>query len=173
VVYASIVLFAIIEGEIYYSAMCAKAVKGDLAWLPVMLAGALGGSAGDQIWFYLLRGRIHWFDRFPRLAKYRERISLHVHAHETGMLLVSRFLPGLRTAVPVACAYANVRPLKFSLLNLTSALAWAGTIMLLVRGGSKTLSAAGLDAWWAPFVPALLIILFFQWLSRPSRRKKQ
>src|SRR5262245_41998841 len=118
--------------------MCAKAIAGDLPWLPVMLAGAVGGAAGDQIWFYLLRGRIHWFDRYPRLAKYRERISNHVHDHETAMLLVSRFLPGLRTAVPVACAYANVRPLKFSLLNLTSALAWAGTIMLLVRGGSRT-----------------------------------
>jgi membrane protein DedA with SNARE-associated domain len=170
VIYASIVIFAIIEGEIYYSAMCAKAIAGDLAWLPVMLAGALGGAAGDQIWFYLLRGRIHWFDRYPRLARYRERISNHVHDHETGMLLISRFLPGLRTAVPVACAYANVRPLKFSLLNLISALAWAGAIMLLVRGGSRTLGADALDAWWAPFVPAVLIIPFFRFLSRPSRR---
>ena len=101
-----------------------------------MVAGAIGGATGDQIWFYLLRGRIHWFDRYPRLAKYRDRISNHVHSHETAMILVSRFLPGLRTAIPVACAYANVRRLKFSLLNLASAFAWAGAIMLLVRGGS-------------------------------------
>jgi membrane protein DedA with SNARE-associated domain len=92
-----------------------------------------------------------------------------VHSHETGMLLVSRFLPGLRTAIPAACAYANVRPLKFSLLNLISAFAWAGSIMLLVRGGSRTLSAFGLDAWWGPFIPAAIVILFFRWLSRPSR----
>jgi membrane protein DedA with SNARE-associated domain len=170
VIYLSIFFFAIIEGEIYYSAMCAKVMAGDLAWFPVMAAGALGGAAGDQFWFYLLRGRIHWFDRYPRLARYRARISHRVHSHETGILLVSRFLPGLRTAIPAACAYANVNPVKFSLLNLVSAFSWAGAIMLLVRGGSRTLSAFGLDAWWGPFIPAAIVILFFRWLSRPSRR---
>jgi membrane protein DedA with SNARE-associated domain len=173
VIYLTIVFFAILEGESYYSAMCARTMTGDLAWFPVLVAGAVGGAAGDQFWFYLLRGRIHWFDRYPRLARYRARISNHVHSHETAILLVSRFLPGLRTAVPVACAYANVRPLKFSVLNLISAFAWAGTIMLLVRGGSQTLSAFGLDAWWGPFIPAALIILFFRWLaSRPSRHQQ-
>jgi membrane protein DedA with SNARE-associated domain len=173
VIYLSIFFFAIIEGEIYYSAMCAKAIAGDLPWVLVMVAGALGGATGDQFWFYLLRGRIHWVDRYPRLGKYRARISAHVHSHETAILLVSRFLPGLRTAVPVACAYANVRPIKFSVLNLMSAFAWAGGIMLLVRGGSRTLSALGLNAWWGPFIPAALIILFFRWLgSRPARDKQ-
>jgi membrane protein DedA with SNARE-associated domain len=172
VIYLSIFFFAIVEGEIYYSAMCARAIAGDLPWFPVMVAGALGGAAGDQFWFYLLRGRIHWIDRYPRLGRYRERISVHVHAHETGILLVSRFLPGLRTAVPIACAYANVRRLKYSVLNLISAFSWAGTIMLLVRGGSRTLVAFGLNAWWGPFLPAALIILFFRWLSLPTRRKR-
>jgi membrane protein DedA with SNARE-associated domain len=172
VIYLSIFLFAIIEGEIYYSTMCARVMAGDLPWFPVMVAGALGGAAGDQFWFYLLRKRIHWFDRYPRLAKYRSRISARMHSHETGILLVSRFLPGLRTAIPIACAYANVHPLKFSVLNLVSAFAWAGGIMLLVRGGSRTLSAFGLDAWWGPFIPAMIIILFFRWLSRPSRHAR-
>ena len=171
-IYLSIVFFAIIEGEIYYSAMCAKVMAGDLAWFPVMVAGALGGATGDQLWFYVLRGRIHWFDRYPRLARYRARISAHVHSHETAMILVSRFLPGLRTAIPVACAYANVRPVKFSLLNLVSAFAWAGAIMLFVRGGSRTLGAFGLNAWWGPSIPAAIVILFFRWLSRPSRRTR-
>jgi len=170
VIYLSIVFFAILEGEIYYSAMCARAMTGDLAWFPVLVAGAVGGATGDQLWFYVLRGRTHWIDRYPRLGTYRARISARVHSHETAMILVSRFLPGLRTAIPVACAYANVRPIKFSLLNLTSAFAWAGAIMLLVRGGTRTLSAFGFDAWWGPFIPAAIVILFFRWLSRPSRR---
>ena len=169
--YLAVFLFAIVEGEIYYAAMCARAVAGDLAWLPVLVAGACGGATGDQIWFYLLRGRIHWLDRFPRLARYRDVVSARVHSHETGILLVSRFLPGLRTAIPIACAYAGVRPVKFSLLNLASALAWASAIMLLVRGGSSTLLAFGVNAWWGPFVPAVLIVIFFRWLARSSHQK--
>jgi len=78
---------------------------------------------------------------FSHARKYRDRVIAHVHSHETALVLVSRFLPGLRTAIPVACAYAGVRPLKFSVLNLISAFAWAAAIMAFVKGGSSTLTA--------------------------------
>ena len=167
--YLTIFFFAIIEREIYYSAVCARAIAGSLHWFPVDVAGALSGAAGDQAWIYVLRGRIHWLDRYPWMARYRDRVSAQVRAHEAGILIVSRFLPGLRTAIPIACAYANVRPMKFSLLNLASAFAWAGAIMLMVKGGSKTLLAFGLKAWWGPFIPAVLVILVFRWLGRSRK----
>src|SRR5438477_7382189 len=167
--YVPIFVFAVLEGEIYYSKVCADAIAGQLFWLPVLTAGALGGATGDQLWFYILRGRIHWLDRYPRLGRFRDRVISHVHAHETGLVLVSRLLPGLRTAIPIACAYAGVRPLKFSLLNLVSALGWAASIMLLVRAGSKTLIAFGLDVWWGPLIPAAIVIIFLRWLGRPPR----
>jgi membrane-associated protein len=171
VLYLSIFGFAILEGEIFYSAMCARTVSGDLSWLAVIVAGALGGATGDQIWFYVLRGRIHWLDRFPSLGKYRDVVSHRVRAHETGMVLASRFLPGLRTAIPIACAYAGVRPVKFSALNVVSAFGWASAIMLLVRGGSMTLTAFGLHAWWGPFLPAAMLVVFVRWLAKAPRRK--
>jgi len=168
--YLLIYFFAVLEGEIYYSNVCAQAVRGQLFWPAVLVFGALGGATGDQIWFYLLRGRLHWLDRYPRLHRFHERVRVRVHSHETVMLLVSRFLPGLRTAIPIACAVANVRPLKFSVLNLISAFAWAAAIMGFVKSGSRTLAAIGVEAWWAPFIPAVVIILFFRWLGRPTRR---
>ena len=169
-VYFSIYLAPILEGEVYYTAVCARAVHGDLFWPAVVVCGALGGATGDQLWFYVLRGRIHWLDRYPRLAKYRDQVVDHVRAHEGGLVLASRFLPGLRTAIPVACAYAGTPALKFSLLNLISAFAWASAIMAFVKWSSATLSAIGLNAWWGPFVPAIIVILFVRWISRPTRR---
>jgi membrane protein DedA with SNARE-associated domain len=171
IVYLTVYLFAILEGEIYYSNAAAAAMAGRLYWLPVLVAGALGGATGDQLWFYVLRGRIHWLDRYPWMGRYRDRVSAHVHAHEALIILVSRFLPGLRTAIPIACAYAGVRRLKFSALNLVSAFAWAAAIMFFVKLGSTTLTAFGLRSWWGPFIPALLIIAFFRWLSRPPRHR--
>jgi membrane protein DedA with SNARE-associated domain len=89
------------------------------------------------------------------------------------MVLISRFPPGLRIAIPVACAYAGVRPIRFSALNLISGLAWAGAIMLvIVKLGPGALSALGVDAWWAPAIPALFVFLFFRWLSRPKRKTR-
>ena len=76
----------------------------EASWL-----GATGRSTGDNFWFYLLRGRVHWLDRYPKIKRFENRVSRHVHAHETLIILASRFLPGLRTAIPAACAVANVR----------------------------------------------------------------
>jgi membrane protein DedA with SNARE-associated domain len=169
-VYLSIFIAAIIEGEVYYIAMCVAACAGRLNWVGVWIAGALGGSAGDQFWFYLLRGRIHWLDRYPWLTRHRDAVVHRVKANQDLMVLISRFPPGLRIAIPVACAYAGVRPLRFSLLNLVSAFTWAGTIMLvIVKLGPGALNAIGLNAWWGPVIPAVLVFGFFRWLSRPRR----
>src|SRR5712692_4083891 len=130
--YIPIFVFAILEGEIYYISACVAASLGKLNWAGVVLAGALGGSTGDQLWFYVLRGRLDWLDRFPWLARHHAAVSARVKSNETRMLLASRFLPGLRVAIPVACAYARVKPVKFSVLNLVSAFGWAGSIMLIV-----------------------------------------
>src|SRR3954464_7277982 len=149
--------------------MCVAAAAGRLDWRGVLVAGALGGATGDNLWFYVLRGRLHWLDRFPWLPEKHASVRARVHAHETGIILACRFLPGLRTAIPIACAYANVRPLKFTALNLISAFAWAGAIMFFVKAGTATLSAFGLSAWWGPLIPAALVVLFFRWLGQPQR----
>jgi membrane protein DedA with SNARE-associated domain len=172
-VYLSIYIAAILEGEIYYIAMCVAAAAGKVNWLGVLIAGALGGSSGDQIWFYLLRGRIHWLDRYPWLRKHRDAVVDRVNANQTLMLLISRFPPGLRIAIPVACAYAGVPPLRFSVLNLVSGFAWASAIMIvIVKVGPGALSAFGLDYWWGPLIPAVLVFLFFRWLSRPAKHSR-
>ena len=172
-VYLSIFLFAILEGEIYYIAMCVAAGAGKLRWEGVLIAGALGGAAGDQFWFYLLRGRIHWLDRYPWLAKRRDAVVDRVKANQTLIVLLCRFLPGLRTAIPIACAYAGVLPFRFSALDLVSAFAWASAIMLVVvKLGPNALRAAGLEGWWGALVPAALVLVFFRWLGRPRRKRK-
>lgn len=166
-IYLSIFLFAILEGEIYYIAMCVAAGADKLRWEGVWIAGALGGSAGDQIWFHLLRGRIHWLDRYPWMGRRRDAVVDRVKSHQDLIVLLCRFLPGLRTAIPIACAYAGVPPLRFTVLDLISGFAWAGAIMLVVvKLGPNAMSAFGLKGWWGALVPAILVFLFFRWLGR-------
>ena len=137
-VYLPIFLFAILEGEIYYSTVCARAMAGELRWLPVLVAGALGGAAGDQLWFYLLRGRIHWLDRYPRLAQVpRRRQRARPCARERHGARRAASCPGCAPRSRSRAPTPAMRPLKFSALNLVSAFAWAGAIMLFVKGGSR------------------------------------
>jgi membrane protein DedA with SNARE-associated domain len=170
--YLSIYLAAIIEGEIYYIAMCVAAAAGRVQWEGVLIAGALGGATGDQFWFYLLRGRIHWLDRYPWMARHRDAVVHRVKDNQNLILVISRFLPGLRTAIPIACAYAKLRPLHFSSLNLVSAFLWASTIMLVVtKLGPGAMDRLGLHGWWGALVPAALVLLFFNWLGRPKKKR--
>jgi membrane protein DedA with SNARE-associated domain len=172
-IYLPIFVAAILEGEIYYITMCVAVAAGKLNWAGVLTAGALGGATGDQFWFYLLRGRIHWLDRYPWMARHRDAVVHRVKDNQNLILVISRFLPGLRTAIPIACAYGGVKPLHFSSLNLLSAFLWASAIMLVVtKIGPGAMERLGLHGWWGALVPAALVLLFFNWLGRPRKSRK-
>src|SRR5262245_27986498 len=144
---------------------------GRLSLLGVFVAAALGGSVGDQFFFYALRGRLRsWLMRFPRLAYRHERIVKRLQQHATALIVACRFLPGLRIAIPAACAYAGIPAFRFTAYNLIGSMAWAGAILSFVtRVGPVSLASLGLDAWWAPFLPPALIVAFFYWLGRCSK----
>jgi undecaprenyl-diphosphatase len=168
--YLVVFIAAIVEGEVVFVTASILVGKGDLHPLGVLIAGALGGSAGDQFWYYALRGRLQrWLQHFPRVARHQRAVVERVRKNSTAMVLACRFLPGLRVAIPAACAYAGVRPLRFTSLNLVSAFAWAAAIMSIVAwGGPRAMAWIGLKGWWALAVPGLMIVAFFRWLGKAS-----
>lgn len=165
--YLGIFTAAALEGEVIFISASVAVGLGKLNAAGVLIAGALGGSTGDQLAFHVLRGRLGWLSRMPRVARRHTAIVARVKRHETLIILLSRFLPGLRVAVAGACAYAGVHPLKFSLLNLVSAFAWASVLMTLTAYvGPAVMASLGLPRWAALVVPAALLGLFIFWLSR-------
>ncbi|PYV43843.1 MAG: hypothetical protein DMG06_09090 [Acidobacteria bacterium] len=168
--YLAVFIAAAVEGEVVFVAASVLVSLGRLDPLAVFVVAMLGGSAGDQFWFYALRGRLRpWLTRFPRLAQRQEQLVARVQGHGTLMVLACRFLPGLRIAIPAACAYAGIPAIRFTTLNLIGSSAWAAAILVTVtRIGPASFARFGLNAWWTPIVPALLIILFFRWLARGS-----
>jgi membrane protein DedA with SNARE-associated domain len=87
------------------------------------------------------------------------------------MVFAIRFAPGLRIALAAACAYANVAPLRFSLLNSLAAIVWAtGLLVIVAWAGPALLSKLGLSGWWGAVVPALIIVVLARLLGRAERR---
>lgn len=166
--YVGILVAAALEGEVVYSGAVVMVFLGRLNAFGVLFSGAVGGWAGDQFYFYAARGPLsNWLNRFSNIARRRRAIQDRMRRHATKFILAVRFLPGLRMAIPLACAYAGVTPFHFSGLSLLSAVAWAAAIMFIIRSlGPTSLSALGIKAWWAPLIPALIVIVFFKWLSR-------
>jgi membrane protein DedA with SNARE-associated domain len=166
--YLGILVAAAIEGEVVYVSAVVAASLGKLDAVGVLLSGSVGGWAGDQFWYYAARGPLSsWLNRFENIARRRRAIQNKMHRHATKLILGVRFLPGLRIAIPVACAYSGVKAIRFSGLSFISAFAWANAIMfMIVKLGPSSLSALGLKTWWAPVIPAVIVVLFFRWLSR-------
>jgi membrane protein DedA with SNARE-associated domain len=166
--YLLIFLSAAIEGEIVFVTASVLVALGRLDPLAVWLCGAAGGSLGDQFFFFALRGRLrHWMARFRTFRKRQDAVIARVRSHGDLLMLGCRFLPGLRVAIPAACAYAGVPAARFATLNFISALAWAGSILLAITWvGPAAAAAIGLRGLWGLLVPAVLIVLFFRWLAR-------
>ena len=86
------------------------------------------------------------------------------------MILACRFLPGLRIAIPVACAYAEVPPIRFAALDLISAIGWSGAVMLVVAwAGPQAVALFGLKGWWTLALPATIMLGFCWWIGRTVR----
>src|SRR5262249_37837362 len=115
--YLGVFVAAVIEGEVVFVAATVLVQIGRLDATGVFPAAALGGSVGDQLYFYVLRGRLGWLDRFPTWSRRRDLIIDKVRTNANTMILACRFLPGLRVAIPAACAYADVSPVRFTTLS--------------------------------------------------------
>ncbi len=174
--YLGIYLAAAIEGEVVFTAAAVMVAAGQLNGALVFVSAALGGASGDNFYYYIVRGALHghvrrWLARFPALARRHQAIVERVHHHQTPMILMCRFLPGLRVAIPTACAYADVRARRFTPLDLVSSFLWATLIMTVVAwGGPHVLERVGLHGWRAAVVPAVILLLFVWWLGRTTRK---
>ena len=166
--YAAIFVAAAVEGEIVFVAAAILAGLGRLNSSGVLIAGALGGSAGDQFYFYALRSTAGgWLSRIVSRIPRQQAALSRIRRRKGILIFACRFLPGLRIAIPAACACAGVPAAQFSILSLVGSFAWAATIVSVIAYAGP--QAIALKAWWAPVVPAALLLFFLYWLGRASK----
>lgn len=171
-VYLATAIAAAVEGELAYVAAAALVASGRLNPVWVVIAGTIGAAIGDQVYFYLFRGRLaRWIARFPSLEHSAVPLVALVRRRATMMVLLIRFVPGLRVALTAACVYVEVPPLKFSILNTITALVWAVVLLVLVAWfGPASLARLGLGGWKGALVMGVAVVVLLQLLSRFERR---
>jgi membrane protein DedA with SNARE-associated domain len=124
--YFAVLIAAFLEGEATLIAAGVMCGTGFLDWRLTILAAAIGGSAGDQIYFYAAHERAAWaIKKSKRLSRWYPKIQKFVLRHATVAVLLSRFAAGFRISIPLVCATAGMPAKKYSTLNLISAFAWA------------------------------------------------
>lgn len=123
--YLALFVGTFLEGEVFFILGGVAARQGLLD--PILMAlAALGGAfAGDNLFFFLGRFQgARLLARPWRLGRKVVAARCLVRRHAVPLMLLSRFLYGLRMVVPLACGTAGVPPWRFVLLNLVSALSW-------------------------------------------------
>lgn len=120
-----------LEGETFFILAGIAARKGLLNPYYVALTAMLGGFIGDQVFFALGRWRgaevFTWSSSIARRTVDARRL---IRRHAVVLILLSRFLYGLRIIIPLACGMAGIPAWRFVLLNFVSAMAWC-----LIFGG--------------------------------------
>jgi membrane protein DedA with SNARE-associated domain len=167
-VYVGIFIAAAVEGEMVFVAASVSVALGRLDFWGVLVAGALGGSTGDQFFFYAFRGPFkHLLDKYPRLERKRRAVGRLVESYAIPLASICRFLPGLRIAIPAACATTSIPGWLFSTISLCSAFGWAAGILWLIAGaGPNALNRLGVARYWGLGASALVVLGVFILLGR-------
>lgn len=103
--------------------------------LPVLIGVVvLAAVAGDQVGYLLGRkfGR-RWFKDDARIlkTKYLAETEVFFAKHGGWAIILARFVPVVRTYMPLVAGVANYNHRKFTLWNVAGALGWAASITLL------------------------------------------
>ncbi len=121
----------------------ALAAQGYWPWYGFCLAAAIPSAIGQEIYYFIgfrYGGRVlAWFPLRWQPAIDRTR-SLLVR-HEGKILALMRFAYGIRGPLPAVCGAAGIRPLKFLLFNLGTAIAWASVFTLIGYAFGATATA--------------------------------
>jgi undecaprenyl-diphosphatase len=141
----------------------AAAISGMSVW-PIMAVAVLGAVLGDFISFWLgqrfstrLRG-VWPFARRPELLAQAERFF---RRYGMASVAICRFLPVLRSTVPLVAGMVGMSRRRFLLANVLSAFVWAPVHVLPARYAGMSLDRLESGDW----QPAVLCLVAFAVLS--------
>jgi membrane protein DedA with SNARE-associated domain len=120
----------LLEGETILLAAGFAAHQGLLDWRLVVLIAFAGGTLGDQLAFLLGRWRGNaLIARFPALARRVPQVHRLLERFNVVLILMVRFLYGLRIAGPVIMGTSRIPLARFSILNMIAAALWAALVV--------------------------------------------
>lgn len=148
------------------------AANDGLSLYLVILAGALGGLAGDNV-FYFLGRRFGpgLADRFLHGERSRELYGWarrQIGIRGATIIVVGRFIPAGRTVTTFACGTTRFPYPRFLAADAVAACAWATYTALLGYAGGNQFR----DALWQPLLIGLAVALALGALAELVRRAR-
>ncbi|HLB14719.1 MAG TPA: DedA family protein [Burkholderiales bacterium] len=167
--YLAVFIGTLLEGETVLALAGLAAHRGYLALPWVIAVAALGGFLGDQIYFLVgRRNGARVLARFPRLAPGIERIERLLERYGAPIVVLVRFMYGLRAVGPIAISMTSMHWTRFAAFNALGATLWAtlvaslgyalGNALTLLLGDLRRIEAAVFAAVAVVGIAAVLIV---------------
>ena len=127
--YVAVFVGSLLEGETILILAGFAAHQGYLS-LPLTVGIAfVGGTLGDQIFYWL--GRLAGkplFNHLPHAAARARRVNALLVRFDAALIVGIRFMYGLRILGPIVIGTSDVQPWRFVIFNIIGAAVWAPLI---------------------------------------------
>jgi membrane protein DedA with SNARE-associated domain len=124
--YIVILLMTFFGGEEFLMLAGFLAHRGYLTFSLIVLCGFTGSLVADHLYFLLGRKKgIAFLNKHPSWQTRADRIGKLLQKHQNLVILLFRFVYGIRAVTPVLIGVSNVSSFKFLVLNAIGAITWA------------------------------------------------
>jgi membrane protein DedA with SNARE-associated domain len=124
--YFIIFFLTLLEGEsvLFVGGFAAHQGFLNLEW--VIVFAFVGSTLGDQFFFQLAKWKgASITSRFPVLARNYPRAQRLVQRFGSYIVLMARYMYGIRTPLVMICGAARMSTIRFTILNVLAAAIWA------------------------------------------------
>jgi len=126
--YWALLIGTFLEGETILIVAGALAGQGLLELPYVILSALAGGMAGDQLHFFIGRYKGQWIlSKFANQRERLEKVLRLVQRHRILLVLIFRFMYGLRTITSFTLGMTRMPIWLYAPLNAVGAAVWAAT----------------------------------------------
>ncbi|HJQ49481.1 MAG TPA: DedA family protein [Gaiellaceae bacterium] len=159
-------VFPLVPSEATVIAAAALAGTGDLVLSFVVVSGAAGAVIGDNLAYLLGRAGqgsvVRRLLRSPRWRSRMERGETLLRERSATVIVVSRFIPGGRTATMLSAGLLGLAWRRFLVFDLAAGVIWAAYASLIGLVGGKAFADEPLHALLLAFGLAAALALLIE-----------
>jgi len=163
VIEAVAVLGVLIPGTPILMAVAAAGAMAGISMMPIMIVAIIGAVIGDFVsyWFghrfrFRLRGMWPFAGR-PAMMDHAERFF---HHYGSASVAICRFIPVLRSTVPLVAGMAGMARSRFLIANVSSAFVWAPAHVVPAQFAGLSLADLQAGDWQNAALCAAGLVLF-------------
>ena len=153
VIEAVVVVGVVVPGTPMLMAVAGAASVAGRPMLPILLVGILGAVIGDGVSFWIghrYGGRIRGMWPFRTRPQLIARAEAFFHRFGVPSVALARFVPVMRSTVPLVAGMTGMPVRQFFIANVLSALVWAPAHVFPAQLAGVALNRLQAGGWWVP-----------------------